>query len=123
MSTCVEEINIKEEAAVINQELIQGATYNLSLQMLGSDSVATDLTGATAKLTIKTAADVVVLVLTDTSGITLGTTNGFVDVEYTATQTALFPLLRLTYNLDVTLGTEVTPVARGNYKVIKNTNI
>ena len=121
MDTC-EAIELKADAP-LNVEVIRQTTWALGFQQIDDDGVAIDLTSATAKMTIRNAAGDIVLELDETDGITLGTTNGFIDFEVTPEQTAAWAVQRHTYNLDVTLGTETFSVARGTIRVIDNANI
>lgn len=122
MSCEAETIELKADAP-LNLEVIRQTTCSLGFQCLDDDGVAINLTGATSKMTIRNAAGEVVLQLDETDGITLGGANGFVDFEITPAQTAALALQRHTYNLDVTIATEIDSVARGNIKVLDNTNI
>lgn len=118
-------LEIEPRGVVINPKIIRGTTWEQGLQMLSADGVAVDLTGSTAKLTIRNAAGESLLVLTDGDGITLGGATGNVDILLTAEQTAALPLQKLSYNLDITEPDTITtqPVARGTMQMINNTNL
>jgi hypothetical protein len=104
--------------------VIRQTTWALGFQLVDPiTGVPIDLTGATARMTIRNAAGEIVLELDETNGITVGTNTGFVDFEVTPAQTAALALQRHTYNLDATVGSRTYAVARGNIKVLDNTNI
>lgn len=123
MNCAVETIELRPEGIALNVELIRQTTLKLSLQWLDGDGVAIDNTTATAAMTIRDASGEIVLTLDETDGITLGGTNGFVDVEITPAQSAAFALQRHTYNLDINTGSETRPLAYGKITVRDNANI
>lgn len=123
MNCETETLELKPEGISLNVEMIRQTTFAVSLQWLDGDGVANDVSSSTAKMTIKDAAGNIILTLTDGDGITLGGVNGFVDVEITPEQTAAFPLQRLSFNLDISTGSETRPLAYGKITVRDNTNI
>lgn len=71
----------------------QGAYKSLSLTYKDATGTPIDLTGYTARMQIRGYAESTTawVSLTSASGITLGTTDGAIDIELTSTQTSAIP--------------------------------
>ncbi len=77
-------------------------------QCQGATPPLVNLTGYTAKLQLRdTQTNTVVDEFTDTTGLTLGGVAGTITWTMTATETALFPVGSLAYDLRLTSGTSV----------------
>jgi len=97
-------------AATYNISVEQGDTWTLSLVYRapnnddGSPGDPFDLTGCVAAMQIRTAVGATppLVSLTETSGITLGTTDGSISIIITEAQTNLITTTRAKYDLHLT---------------------
>lgn len=80
--------------------------------------VPIDLTGATASMVVRDRRGDSVLALTDSSGLTLGGALGTVAVQITSAQTLSLVETLYAYDLDVTIGSVVTRLLRGQLTVL-----
>lgn len=122
-----------ERGIKLDIEVMRGVTRSIDLKWVGLDGVAVDLTGYTARLTIRTNGRESVLAITETfaegeSGIYLnyddgsGAEPGAIFVVLEAPDTVDFPVVDMAYTLDVTDSGKPTPVAYGSVFVLDNQN-
>lgn len=122
------------EPTALNLTLYQGATYRRTLTWRYTDAPAgpVDLTGASARLQLRTAygATPPALTLTDGSGLTLGGVAGTVEIEMTDTQTGALtasPVAGVAvyvWDLRIVLASgDVAIAARGAVDVIARTTL
>lgn len=101
----------------------QGATFQKTFTWKGSDEVAVDLTGYTARMQIrkkKSSTDFEHEATTENDGITLGGSAGTVEVVISAADTADFEFTRAVYDLELVDGDGiVTRLVEGDVSVSK----
>jgi hypothetical protein len=106
-------------AGEYNFTIEQGATFNL-LMTWKIDNVAVNLTGYTARLQARIDVDETdtILSLTTGAGITLGGAAGTINLDQTATQTALLPKGEYVYDLELqSSGGIVTRLLQGELNI------
>lgn len=106
-------------ASIYNILCDQGETYEQSLIYQNSDGTAVDITGATARMMVRTdyAATTTVVSLTEVAGITLGGAAGTIDLTITDTQTAALAAGKYVYDLELIMGSKVKKLIRGDFIV------
>jgi hypothetical protein len=105
-------------AATHNLIVERGATWAQQLIWKDSGGTPIDLTGYSARLQVRPRSGGNVLVsLTSGSGITLGTTNGTIDLTISAGATSLLPAGSYRYDLELVTGTTVTRLIEGLFTV------
>jgi hypothetical protein len=107
-------------AGTYNITLEQGATF--AVQLLWQDENATpiNLTGFTAEMQIRKSskADIALITLTDTAGLTLGGSAGTIDVLISASETAALPSDFIgVYDLEINSGSEIIRLIEGQVVV------
>lgn len=107
-------------AGIYNIVIEQGATYRRRL-VWKINSNPVNLTGYSARLKVRTVPrGMLVLSLTTDvdGGITLGTTDGVIDLALSATQTALLNAGKYGYDLElVSAGGDVTRLVKGTFTI------
>lgn len=107
-------------AGVHNLTCEQGATFQRVITYQGSDGVAVNLTGYTARMQVRTdheSATVLLSLTTENGGITLGGAAGTVTLLGTATQTAALEAGEHVYDLELVTGSVVTRLIQGCFVV------
>ena len=79
-------VTLDYPVATLNLHMVQGETFHLEMIWKDSTSTPVNLTGYTGRMQIrkKASSDDVLKSLTSGSGITLGTTNGKIEIDMTA---------------------------------------
>lgn len=99
----------------------QGATFIKDLVWKDSTGTAIDVTGYTARMQIrrnKSAVDVLLTATTENGYITMGTTDGAIDIEIPDTVTAALTATRGMYDLEViSPGGVVTRLIEGTVEI------
>ncbi len=111
-------------AVELNLEIEQGATFTLDLSAVDGAGAARDLTGYTARMSVKrNVADVAALLeLTTANGrIIITAASGLVQLVLTAAETAALAWTRGVYDLElVSAGGDVTRLCQGAVCVTAN---
>lgn len=97
----------------------QGTTFTRTVVWRDSTGTAKDVTGYTAALQIRETidSDTVLVSLTSSAGIAVGTTNGQFVITMTATQTSAIKVDKAVYDLEVTKSAVVTRLLQGDVVV------
>lgn len=99
----------------------QGSTFTLQVTWLDSTGAAVDLTGRTARLSVRPSLEsstVTASLTTENGGITLGGTAGTVDLLLSATASAAITAGTYVYDLEIVNGgTTVDKLIKGNFVV------
>lgn len=99
----------------------QGSTFRRTFRWLDSNEQAVDLTGFTAEMHVRTnhkAATTIVELSTGLGGITISPSEGRVQIELSATQTAALPVVKGVYDLELrSSGGIVTRLLEGKFTV------
>jgi len=105
-----------------NLQIVQGDTYRKTFKLLDGNKNPIDLTGATARMQIRTSvsSNEVQLELVNGDGLTLGGTEGTIDVEMDTMQTLLPKLVNRpgVYDIEVNIGGIVTTYVGGEVFLI-----
>lgn len=107
-------------AGVHNFICEQGATFSRVITYQGSDGVAVNLTGYTARMQVRTdheSATTLLSLTTENGGITLGGVAGTVTLLATATQTAALDAGERVYDIELVNGSVVTRLLQGCFVV------
>jgi hypothetical protein len=116
-------ITLDTTGVEMNIKLTRQTTAKFS-GIIDENYVPIDLTGATAKLTVRDGDGEELLVLTEADDITLGGVAGTFEVEFTDENTVDLPTQYLTFNFDITLASgEIIAVYWGTIEALANTNI
>lgn len=109
--------------------IVQGKTWTAIFRYKyksckGQTKVPVDLTGYTATFIIRECAEdsAALLVLTDISGVTLGGTDGTIEVNITADQAAALTAGTNVYELELQIGYTVIGFATGNVNTFAEIN-
>jgi hypothetical protein len=98
----------------------QGATFSRVVTYQGSDGVAVNLTGYTARMQVRETAESGTILLdltTENGGIALGGSAGTVTLTATATQTAAIAAGEWVYDIELVNGATVTRLLQGCFAV------
>ena len=88
----------------IDLSIDQGSTYNKTLTIIGSDGLPVSFANCTAEMMLRTSADAAnaALTLSNGAGITLGSSNGVIELAISAAETAALEAGEYVYDLEVT---------------------
>lgn len=100
----------------------QGATFTRTVTWLDANSQPVDLTGYSARMQVRqryvSTSTVLSLTSTPAAGITLGTTNGQITIQVSATSTAAVAAGEYRYDLELVSGSGVvTRLLMGSFTV------
>lgn len=107
-------------AGVHNFSCEQGATFSRVITFQGSDGVAVNLSGYTARMQVRADHESAVVLLsltTENGGIALGGAAGTVTLTATATQTAALAAGEAVYDLELVNGATVIRLIQGCFVV------
>lgn len=102
--------------------LVPGATFQLRIVIYNdtAGTVPKDLTGYSAQMVVHSADGVPLLTVTNTDAITLGGTDGTIDIEIEADNTATIDWSYGLYYLSITSPDEIVDIIlRGPLKIIR----
>ncbi len=107
-------------AGTYNFTIEQGVTFTLSLTYTDPSDAAIDLTGYSAQMMLKETHSARKPLITATTGngkITLGGTEGTVDVVLSAVETGNLPVITGVYDLEIVSGEAVARLIQGTFTV------
>lgn len=115
-------LNRGPQGALINDTIVQGETYALSIVWkTGDPAEPVDLTGHTAEMTLRIGSGPATLTLTEGEGITLGGDTGEVSATLTSEQTAGLTPRKYSRVLKVTSpGGIVSALVRGTLEILED---
>jgi len=112
-----------DNIAIYNANVKQGATFNQVITWFGSNGVATNLTGATAIMKVKTSkcdedcVQEITELTTENNRITLGGALGTITLLITAADTLTLPVGQYYYDLYINFGATSYCKLKGTFTV------
>jgi hypothetical protein len=111
--------DVVREGATYDIVIKQGASFKLDLTYEDGDGNPINLTGATARMQIRSGGDALVTLSSPSDGITLGGSSGTIAVRIWANETDSLPVVPAVYDLEVHgSATDVDRLLQGRVTIV-----